>query len=909
MSWLEAQSRDLRARLALALAFVLGSLLSVSEGKEPSKDVGTWRTASGPAVTTVYMADRLFTGDGSTVIDHAAMVVRDGKIVEVAKQDEVSVQPGWKVERLNGATLMPGMVIAETSLLDGGEEERTLSPEIRSIDGFDFFDDYDSLVACGITTVQVSAGQNRLIPGQTAVVKLAGDDPLSRTVAEVESLRVQLTQSAFATPTIYEPPVAAVSVDRPLVATRFQVAQDLPSALLTIRALWKATDDLDSIEDVDDAVVIGAIKPFAGKSPIRVTAKSTNEIIAAIDLMEELDQPFVLVAPSRVDPVIGRLVSCEQLRGVVLEHDLRPGAWTSLPDPESKAPVAKPVSEKWRILRKRLPAGLPIALKPISDSDLRDIRFLVAVLAGSSNESQDSAAVDSAALATVTGDSATLLGVSDHVGTLAAGKHADFVVLSGQPLDPQASVLKTYIDGKVVFSRQPKESSMLLSGAKVWLPDGNEEPREIAVSGRSIRAVGESVSASQVGRTYSFDGCYVVPGLIDASTKLGAGQIINTRISLGDKLGKYLVPDDDSVRRGRIGGVTIGLLSSDTLPSPVVAFKLSDKPRVLKDPVALRSRLTGNPTSAESGLKRTLASAKGYSDAWAAYDKKLAEYKVALAKYEAEKKKYDAAVAKKKKEEEEAKKKAEAEKAKAAEKKPESKPEASDSKKEETKGDNKGASGDAKPADEKKAPELKAPTKPAAPKAPSKSATLEPYRAVFRKEIPLVIEVSEESGVDTALRLVVDEFGLKLVLAASGTAYLAADEIAAKAVPVIVGPDLSATRNGQIYNLPQHFRTAGCRVLVQTRATTQAASLPHVIAHSASRGLGRADAIEALTSDAAEIFQLKNVGQIKAGFDADLTVFDGPPFYPSSRVIGVMIDGQWAYLDARYDSYASSKAR
>ncbi|MEM1068704.1 MAG: amidohydrolase family protein [Planctomycetota bacterium] len=784
------------SNLLLLTSLVVGLILSTSDlSRCDAKDneLGSWSSSSGSAVTTVYMADRLFTGTDKGTIESAALVVRDGKVIEVTTQNKVRVQAGWKVVSLKGSTLMPGMVIAETGLIGSGEEERTLSPEIRAIDGFDFFGDYDSLLASGITTVQISAGRNRLMPGQTAVVKLAGEDPISRTVSEVESLRIQLTQAAFDAPTIYEPPVAAVSVDRPLVATRFQVARDLPAALLTIQALWKATAPAAD-EDSDDSIIIDSIRPFVGEKTVRVTARSASEVLATVDLMENLDQPFVLVAPARVDPVVDKLVASKQLRGIVLEHDLRPGSWTNLPDPESKASTAKSVSERWLSLRERLPK-LPIALMPVSDGDLADIRFLVAVLAGS-----DSAADAAAALTTVTGDAAALLGVQDRVGSLEPGKDADFVVLSGMPLDPQSRVLATYVNGSEAFGSSVKESSMLLSGATVVLPDGSEAEQDIAVSGRSIRAVGSSVSAAPQGRKYRLDGCYITPGFIDAGTKLGAGQVITNRVSTGDKLGKYLVPDDDAVRRGRMGGVVIGLLSSDSLPSPVVAFKLSDQPRVLKDPVAIRSRLSGNPTTAEASLKKTLASAKSYSDAWNAYDKKLAEYKVALAKYEEEKKKYDAAVAKKKKEEEEAKKKAEAEKAKSSstssssskpsEQKTESK--GTPPKEEKKEGESSSSSATAKPAakpsgsakPEDKSSELKAPTKPAAPKAPSKSSTLEPYRSVFKKEIPLIIEVSEESGVETALNLVVDEFKLNLVLAASGTAYLAADKIAEKNVPV-----------------------------------------------------------------------------------------------------------------------------
>ncbi|MEM6469875.1 MAG: amidohydrolase family protein [Planctomycetota bacterium] len=882
---------------------------------EPDNELGQWKSAARSVETTVYLVDRLYSGNAEPAIENAALVVSGGRVLEVTPQAEFTLQPGWKVESLAGSTVIPGMVIAETGLVSGGDEERTLSPEIRAVDGFDFFAEYDSLLASGITTVQVSPGRNRLIPGQTAVVKLAGEDQFARAISDVESLRIQLTQAAFSAPTIYEPPVAAVSVERPLVATRFQVASDLPSALLTVRALWKTAKQDKPLEDPDDELIVEAISPFVGQT-VRVTARSTNEVLAVVNLMDELEQPFILVAPSRVEPVIDRLVDSTQLRGVVLEHDLRPGVLTTISDPESETPLPLTLAERWLLLRKRLSPEIPIAVKPESDGDLRDMRFLISTLMSRGTS-------DFEALASVTADAARLLGVGDSVGTLFAGKHADFVVLSGPPLEPETRVLKTFVDGELVYNSEPKSTSILLSGATVCLPGGEESIADIAVSKRSIRAIGPSVSASPDGMKYPLEGCYITPAFLDAGTRLGAGRAITSRISLGDKLGKYLVPNDDSVRRGRMGGIGIGLLSSDSLPSPVVAFKLSDNPRVLKDPVALRSRLSGNPTTGEASLDKTLKGAKAYADSWVAYDKKQAEYKIALAKYEAEKKKYDEALAKKKKEEE-AKKKAEAEKAKASgssskptgSQKPEEKKEATPEKPEskppatktgESSKDEKSSDKDEKKESDK-ASEPKPPQKPTAPKPPRSVSTLEPYRAVFKKQIPLIIEVSEESGVETALKVVVEKYDLKLVLATSGTAFLAADKIGEKSVPVIVGPTLNTIDNGRSYNLPQYFRTAGCPVILQTRATTAGASLPQVIAHAASRGLGRGDAVEALTSDAAEVFQLEKVGELKPGFDADLTVFDGPPFYPSSRVVGVMIDGEWAYLDSEFDPYTTSKA-
>jgi len=60
----------------------------------------------------------------------------------------------------------------------------------------------------------------------------------------------------------------------------------------------------------------------------------------------------------------------------------------------------------------------------------------------------------SVALRSLTLDAATIAGVGDRVGSLAAGKDADFVLWSGNPLDLSSSVKATYIDGKRAFGGQ-----------------------------------------------------------------------------------------------------------------------------------------------------------------------------------------------------------------------------------------------------------------------------------------------------------------------------------------------------------------------------------------------------------------------------------------------------------------------
>lgn len=864
-----------------------------------------------------YFASFIWTGDGEPVRD-GVMVVRDGTIVEVGPRGTVDIPAGAKRHELGSANLIPGLVVAQTNVVESTQaEEYAISPEVRAADGFDAFGDYEALLAAGVTTIQISPGDNRLMPGQGAVVKLAGDDPLGQILSEVESLRIILTQAGLSPPTVYEPPVGAVSVERPIEPTKPQLATSLSQALVGLRALLSEAHDADAPEDLRLQALADIVRSHL---VTRWTAGSNAEVKVALELSSEFELPWILVDPIEVDLLDSKELWASKLaRGVILNPELRPGRITNPAVPREGAKVELPV---WERARRLLDAGAGdrLALRSATDQDLSKLLYTASVLGRGGFTSAQ-------ILKTLTSNPAQMLGVADRVGSLKPKADADFVVLSGTPFEPGTQLLATYVGGESVFESESKsEGAAVIHAAQIYSSSGVLQQSSVAVAGGKIAGLGSDVSLPKGASVRDFGNAVIIPGMIDCSTSLGLGGSLGDNTPFGKKLGALLARNDDQVALGRKGGVTTALLSSTRLPSPVLAFKLTDLPRPLKDPVALRFEIDGNLTAAEASVERTLRTGKAYADSWTKYDGEYAEYKKKLAAYEAEKAKYDAAMkaAAAKKAEEEKKKadneKADTEKANAddkgksadkgqdAAKKDELKDgeaqkEDEARKENEAKGekpaDGKSEGKDAKPGEDKKPAEeekLVEPKKPEEPKKPRSDDNLEPYRDLFAKKLVAMVDVSEVKAVELAVKLFRKDFDIKTAIVAGEAAARRAELLAENDVFVVVGPTLVGTdEEGELVNYAAELAIGQVPIGFQSRASTGVSELPTAISYAVYEGLGQSDALNGLTSEAATFFGLDSVGGLEVGKDADLVVLSGSPLLLSTEVLAVMIDGEWVY--------------
>jgi imidazolonepropionase-like amidohydrolase len=183
-------------------------------------------------------------------------------------------------------------------------------------------------------------------------------------------------------------------------------------------------------------------------------------------------------------------------------------------------------------------------------------------------------------------------------------------------------------------------------------------------------------------------------------------------------------------------------------------------------------------------------------------------------------------------------------------------------------------------------------------KKPDPDLELDALAKVLRREVPALVTAQTATEIMTALRLQ-QEFGFDLVLDGAAEAYLVLDEIRAASVPVLLHPTM-VRPGGELENaafdtaaklrdakIPFAFQSGYESYVPKTRVVLFEAAV------AAANGLTFDQALAGVTIDAARIIGGDaRVGSLEQGKDADLALFDGDPFEYTSRVCGVVIEGE-----------------
>ncbi|MCA9002461.1 MAG: amidohydrolase family protein, partial [Planctomycetes bacterium] len=482
----------------------------------------------------------------------------------------------------------------------------------------------------GVTSVYLAPGSSeRLIQGQGAVVKLAGEDRDARTLQSSTGISGSIASGARFVPGFWEPRLPA-TVDVGLGFENRQFPRTVMGAIVALRELVsfaKAEADFSAEYGSNAGESLGAL--IRDGVTWRMRAETDEEVAALIEFFQASKLPLVVegleLAPDSAQrikdagyPVIFQ-VTQPSLANYGKDAD------QERPDPTVASRLAA--------------AGVPVAIQGWTPTSLRFAAAL-AMRGGLSDE---------LALEGITSRAAQVLHVSDRVGSLKPGMDADIVVFNGAPMDVASSVLVTLVDGEVAYdaeevARQLSEKAMKPGGSLATkdraaiMPSiptviaveelhlGNGQvltPGELLIQNGRIVEAGERVSRPSGARVVS--GFAAMPGAIDALGYLGMeGQ--NPRYSSNFSMSRMVEPGDRVDREVALAGTTTVNMTSMAQPeqTTTMAYKPAgwDVERmVVRERGSLLLRW---PSGSTMGL---LQKEKEYSEKWKEYEQKLKEWK------------------------------------------------------------------------------------------------------------------------------------------------------------------------------------------------------------------------------------------------------------------------------------------
>ena len=386
-----------------------------------------------------FIGARLITIEGDEIAPGTLLVHR-GKIIAVG--DNVAVPPDAERHDAAGKIIMPGLVDTHSHVgnVEGGDRSGPIQPDVRTLDSINVRSaGIQKAQAGGITTVNIMSGSGHLLSGQTTYVKL-------RDGKNIDDLL------------IYNDDGSAAGGIKMANGTNSRRAAPFPgtrakSAALIREQFVKAREYRDKIQRAGgdpeklpgrDLALEALAAALDGKRVVHFHTHRHDDILTVLRLAAEFGFRVVLQHASDA-----RFVAQEIAAAGV------PTSLLLIDSPGGKIEAKDNAFENGMALER---AGALVGFH--TDDGITDSRFFLrqaalAVRAGMSRN---------LALYGMTMAGARMLDLEDRIGSLRAGKDADFIVLSGDPLSVYAKVLETWVDGEQVFDRADPKDLLYATG-------------------------------------------------------------------------------------------------------------------------------------------------------------------------------------------------------------------------------------------------------------------------------------------------------------------------------------------------------------------------------------------------------------------------------------------------------------
>jgi len=404
------------------------------------------------ATTTAFVNARLVPIDGPEVAD-GLLVVTDGRIAYAGEARGFAVPADATLVDVTGRWIMPGLVDTHSHVggFAAADDSGPIQPGVRVLDDVNVLDaGYRRVVAGGLTTLNVMPGSGFLSSGQTVYLKMRrvgrgevlNAEDLAYTVDDGHGGRRVLggLKMANGTNPQKKPPFPGTrGKSAQLVRTSFIKAQEYRARVTAAgndAAKLPPRDlDLETLAEVLD-----------GKRVVHHHTHRADDIVTVLRLQKEFGFRLVLQHVSEGWKVADQIAAAGVPCSIIL-----------IDTPGGKLEARDLRFENGAILTA---AGVNVAFHTddwITDSRLLLRSAAMGVRGGMKRED---------ALRAVTLAGAEMLDLQDRVGSLAAGKDADFVVLDGDPLSVYTRVRQTWVEGRLVFDLDDPEDRLHADGGQ-----------------------------------------------------------------------------------------------------------------------------------------------------------------------------------------------------------------------------------------------------------------------------------------------------------------------------------------------------------------------------------------------------------------------------------------------------------
>ncbi|MGD9563345.1 MAG: amidohydrolase family protein [Pyrinomonadaceae bacterium] len=387
-------------------------------------------------------------------IEQGILLVHNGKITAVGDARTVRLSSDVRTVDLAGKVIMPGLVDSHSHIGGGSGADASgpIQPDVRLLDGINAqASSLQRAQAGGITTVNVMPGSGHLDSGQTLYLKLRDgavkiDDLLIFDAAGKYAGGIKFANGTNSLRTGGGSFPGTRAKSAALVRAQFIKAQEYRDKVR------KAGSDASKLPPRDLAME-ALVEVLDRERMVHFHTHRHDDIMTVLRLQKEFGFRVVLQHVSEGWKVAEEIAKAKVPASVIV-----------IDAPGGKLEAVDLRFETAAVLDK---AGVLTGFH--TDDGITDSRWFLrsAALAVRAGMPRDKA------LYAMTMANAIMLDLGDRVGTLEAGKDADFIVLSGDPLSVYTHVLETWVEGKKVFDRSNAKDYLIAVGGKGANDDGD----------------------------------------------------------------------------------------------------------------------------------------------------------------------------------------------------------------------------------------------------------------------------------------------------------------------------------------------------------------------------------------------------------------------------------------------------